>query len=103
MDEPGPNESESRKPVRRHPRPVLRPAQQSHSVLAVGLIILGTAAGGFLVLAKARMHSTAGARVSTRLQWERREAELDQIISQAESEGKLRNPEAGTGASDERR
>jgi hypothetical protein len=93
MDEPGPNGAESPKPVRRNPRPVVRPAQQSHNTLAVGLVIFVAAGGGLFVLAKVGMRSTAGARVSTRLEWERRDAELDRIISKAEADGKLRKPD----------
>ena len=96
MDEQNPNSAEPEKPAPRLPRRYIKAAQPGHNFLAVGLIVLGAAGGGLFVLVHAGMRSTAGARASTRLKWDLREAELDRAIAKAQAEGKLRKPAAGT-------
>jgi hypothetical protein len=58
-------------------------------VIAEG-VTLTLAAGVVFLLVSAVATPSQGARASTRLQWVKRQAELDRLADQAEAEGKLR-------------
>lgn len=99
--EPSPSNPELPDP-RSHP-PVVRPAQPGDNTLAIGMTLLVALSGGIWVLLSAGTRTTSGARVSTRLRWERREAELDRLIEKARAEGKLPPAPADAPRPDERR
>ena len=54
------------------------------------ILAAGVTSGFFLISACGR--GTQGARASTRLRWEERRVELDRAASQAEAEGRAREP-----------
>lgn len=66
------------------------PDKMSTSDIVMGSVIVTTITGVVLAIAIPGMcSSTRGARYSVRLEWERRNAEIDAIAEQARRDGKL--------------
>lgn len=59
-----------------------------------GALCITTAAGIFFAVAIPGLLSSQGARYSVRIEWKRRDAELDAAVDQAIREGKLPPPPA---------
>jgi hypothetical protein len=72
-------DASKREPGKSHPLSI---------TLGGALIVLTATAIGAVVLVRAVPCRTAGARASTRLQWEERRAEIDDAVRRAEAEGK---------------
>jgi len=81
------------KPPRR--RRYVKEAEPHHNLIAGAIVVMVAGATGLVVLASGGLTATQGARASTRLKWELRQAEVDQIAAKAEAEGKLRKPGPG--------
>lgn len=94
---PEPPDSPGSDPRPRVPRKVLdqkRPDPGGVGTLIGGALCITTAAGIFFALAIPRLLSSQGARYSVRIEWQRRDAELDAAADQAIRDGKLPPPSA---------
>ena len=69
--------------------------QGSFFIVGTFATLLIVAGSTVFLLVGSRQGATQGSRVSTRLQWESREAEIDKAIAQARAEGKLPELESG--------
>src|SRR5262245_56543416 len=68
------------------------PAPKFRDKLAIASIVIVLAAGAMMVLVGGMNSGTRGARLSTKLQWQQRQVELDWLAEQAEKDGKLDRP-----------
>lgn len=93
---PSPEARERRNAARERYRQSLEKSRLRKRVVnaIAGGIFLTLASGVVLSIVVVNMSSTQGARLSTRIEWERRRAELDARALEAARDGKLLPPES---------